>query len=323
MIMLNEARIIQQLKTAFPENIGDDAAVIHTTPNELTLISKDLLIENVHFNRRYMSPQDIAHKALQVNLSDIAAMGGAPNQALLGIAVPLNYSADVDIFLSGFIGACQQAGVLLVGGDTTCSQNDFCISLTILGTVHPTHITYRHTAKPSNYFCVIGNIGFAHLGLQALESHKPCDERYTKALCRPQALVAEAQWLAQQFGVIAMMDISDGLVIDLSRLCEASQVSAHLDIQNLPQDRHFQQTCEDLQQDPIITQLCGGEDYGLLCTIDAEQFTQIHAKFCEKFTTPFHCLGQLQANQPNPIYYFQNGTPIHITTKPFSHFGEL
>lgn len=321
--MLDEARIIQQLKSAFPEAIGDDAAVIHSTSTELTLISKDLLIEHIHFNRRYISPQDLAYKCLQVNLSDIAAMGGTPTKVLLGIAIPPNYASELPTFITRFTESCQQAGITLIGGDTTRSTQDLCISITILGTVDPTQITYRHTAQPSNYFCVIGNLGYAHVGLQALESNTHCDERYTKALCRPQALITEAAWLAQQPGITAMMDISDGLTIDLSRLCEASKVSAHLNIEHLPQDLHFEQACQSLQLDPVMTQLCGGEDYGLLCTLDASQYPQISAEFRKKFTTPLLCLGQLQTKHPSCIQYFQHGTPISLTPKPFSHFGEL
>ena len=319
--MLTEAGIITHLKSVFPEQIGDDAAVIPLTQNKSYVVTKDLLIEDIHFRRNYCPAKSLAYKALQVNLSDIAAMGATPKFVLLGIAIPTSYENQLQEFLDAFTTCCKDASVILIGGDTTKSSDKLIISITLIGTANNAHIKYRQHAAVNDQVCVIGNLGYAHLGLITLESEKERFEDFKQCFLEPQAKVNEGVWLGQQDGVNAMMDISDGLFIDLQRLCEASRVGAQIKLENLPVSNAFKQACEQLKLDPISTQLTGGEDYGLLVTIKAEDYLKIADEFKLRFGYSLQAIGII--NKGNGVSFSQNNKPISLTLTPFSHFGEL
>ena len=168
--MLAEASIIHQLYTAFPEQIGDDAAVFAFTENQSYVITKDLLIEDIHFNINYCDPMSLAQKALHVNLSDIAAMGAVPQLVLLGIAIPPTYETQLPNFLEAFTTACKDTSVILIGGDTTRSTDKLCISITVIGTAKNSHLKYRKNAQVNDLICLVGPVGYAHVGFVALEA---------------------------------------------------------------------------------------------------------------------------------------------------------
>ena len=319
--MLTEAGIITYLKSVFPEQIGDDAAVIPLTQNESYLITKDLLVEDVHFRLNYCLAKSLAYKALQVNLSDIAAMGATPKFVLLGMAIPTAYENQLQEFLDAFTTCCKNASIILIGGDTTKSSDKLMVSITLIGTANNAHIKYRQHATINDQVCVIGNLGHAHLGLIALESKKERFDDFKQCFLEPQAKVNEGVWLGLQDGVNAMMDISDGLFIDLQRLCEASAVGAEVKLENLPMSNAFKQASEQLNLDPITTQLTGGEDYGLLITIKAEDYLRISDEFKLRFGYTLQAVGIIKKG--NGVSFSQDEEPISLALTPFSHFGEL
>jgi len=319
--MLNEANIIDQLKANFPQQIGDDAAIIPYSDQQSYVISKDLLIENVHFNLAYCDPTNLAYKSLHVNLSDLAAMGARPQFVLLGIAIPATYEPELPNFLQAFSMACKEANVILIGGDTTKSPHQLVISVTAIGIVENSHIKYRSHAMKDDLICVIGQLGYAHVGLQAYEQNKTELELFKQHFQKPTALVEMGGWLAQQAGVTAMMDLSDGLWIDLSRLCEASQVSAILHCDQFSTDEKFTTACKVVDLDPLITQLTGGEDYSLLITVKDEHFATIASQFEARFKIPITSCGVIGAG--TGITLKKQNKPIHLELTPFSHFGEL
>lgn len=318
--MLNESNIINQLKNSFPEYIGDDAAVLSVHFNENYVITKDLLIEDVHFRSNYFDAASLAHKALQVNLSDLAAMGARPKFVLCGIAIPLSHEKYAQEFLEQFAISCKKSEIIIIGGDTTRSPDKLFVSITAIGVGSHGHLKYRHTAKSEDLICIAGKLGEAHLGLVACERGLSDFEHYKNSLLRPQAKIAEGLWLAAQSSVHSMMDISDGLVVDLKRLCEASSLQANIRLEKIKLSETFIEHCQIVGLEAIEISLIGAEDYSLLFTVAPEAFSNVTASFKKQFGYDIQCIGHLSRGVG--IQFTENGLSKNLKLQPFSHFGE-
>ncbi len=319
--MLNEADIVNKLKSSFPDFIGDDAAVISQNEQSSFVLTKDLLVEDVHFRTSYYRPEDLAHKALHVNLSDVAAMGATPLFIMLGISIPENLEKYAQDFLEFFTQACLKASVILIGGDTTKSPDKLLISVTAIGTVNNTCIKYRTTAQSGDLICMIGHLGYAHLGLMSLEKKLTGFEKYQNTFLKPTAKNKQGQWLGQQTRVTSMMDISDGLYIDLKRLCQASNVQGNIELSNLKPNETFIAACHQLEILPQNVMLTGGEDYGLLFTVSADHFQKLSHDFKEKFNDEIRQIGKI--SNGTGVSLLAEDKVIDLELKPFSHFGEF
>lgn len=310
---MNEDKIINSLKEYFPfqNGIGDDAAIFDNY-----VISKDLLIEDIHFCRKYTTLSNLAYKVVQVNLSDIAAMGACPLYIMLGIAIPKHYKEqDFQEFLDYFAQVCLNEKIILIGGDTVASTDKLAISITIIGKADKP--IYRSGAQVGDIVCVAGDIGYAHLGLIALENNLKIPDQFINALLRPKARLEEGKWLAKQ-GVTSMMDISDGLLLDFRKLCKASNLGGIINVKDLTSDKNLTTTCDLLNLDTRSVQLTGGEDYGLLFTIKVEHYDQLSEKFLEYFSYKIKKIGVI--TNGDEVSFDQ---AIQIKQKVFSHFGEL
>jgi thiamine-monophosphate kinase len=257
--------------------IGDDTAVLALTPGALLLATTDLLIEDVHFRRRWASPYDIGWKAMAVNLSDIAAMGGIPRWALVAVALPETAAvAEVDAFYSGLRDAAAPAGVVIVGGDTSASPDGWMINVTLLGE-HGLGPKLRSAARIGDAVVVTGTLGHSAAGLALLEAGAPATpdvsartrDELTRAHLRPVARLVEGQRLAGEPGVHAMMDVSDGLATDLGHICRESRVGARIRLDALPIAPATLAAARALGRDPLEWATGGGEDYELLFTCEA------------------------------------------------------
>ena len=312
--MIQEDKIIKALQATSADGfIGDDAAVLpNVDGSNRYVISKDLLIEDVHFRTKYFTPEDLAHKSLHVNLSDIAAMGAEPLYILCGISIPSHLQDYAHRFLNSLTTMCQYVGVTLIGGDTTASKDRLFISITAIGKAPESNIKYRNGAKASELICIIGNLGFAHLGFLGLEQSIPTDTKYINSFLRPEAKIKEGIWLGKQFAVTSMMDISDGLYIDLKRLTSSSKKHAVLDIDLLQ---------SHLNPDVSVqVALEGGEDYGLLVTVHKDSFEELSHRFVENFSYNLKVVGHI--TDGDGLSLKQNGKPVEITINHFAHFGE-
>jgi thiamine-monophosphate kinase len=317
--MLSESHIIQLLQTEFPEHIGDDAACLPLNHEQSYVIAKDLLVENRHFRLSYQDAQSLAHKALHVNLSDIAAMGATPQFVLLGLAIPEHFEPNLDAFLHAFSKACKAASVLLIGGDTTGSSHDLLISITAIGMAATTHIKRRSTVKPGDLLYITGNLGYAHLGLTALEEKNSTMSEFKRAFLKPNARMQEGIWFGQQSAVTGMMDISDGLWVDVNRMCSASQCGMRLNLDACKPSTAFNKTAKNLNLDPITVQLIGGEDYGLMLAVTPKAHLELAADFKQKFGYELSCIGKFTAG--NNITLLEHDKPSLRKVVPFSHFS--
>lgn len=270
--------------------IGDDAAVLDYGENNL-LVSTDLLVEGIHFDLSYSPLKHLGYKSVIVNLSDIYAMNGIPQQITVSIAVSSRFPVEaLEEFYAGIQLACHLYNVDLIGGDTTTSRSGFMISVTAIGTAKKDRISYRSGAKVDDYICVSGDLGGAYLGLQVLEREKkvwqadenmqPQLEEYSYLVERQ--LKPEAQkWVIELFEKAnilpsAMIDISDGLSSDLLHICKQSEVGATLFEENIPiHQQAFDLAFKEFNISPTTCALSGGEDYELLFTTTSEELKKI------------------------------------------------
>ncbi|MCS6822973.1 MAG: thiamine-phosphate kinase [Cytophagaceae bacterium] len=270
--------------------IGDDAAVLYKNENEYTLLSTDLLIEGIHFDLTYCPLVHLGYKAVIVNLSDIAAMNGIPQQITVSLAISNRFSVEaIDELYKGIEAACKKYSVDLVGGDTTSSKTGLLISVTAVGTVSKQKLTLRKGAAENNIICVTGDLGAAYMGLQVLEREKQVflanpdmqPELFGKEYIIQRQLKPEArtdiihEFLSLSLQPTSMMDISDGLASEILHLCHASDTGAIIYEEKLPIDPMTYETAREFQLDATTCVMNGGEDYELVFTLPLSDYDKI------------------------------------------------
>ena len=278
--------------------IGDDAAAYWSDSQKLTLVTTDLLIERVHFLRQASSGFQLGHKALAVNMSDIAAMGGTAREAFVSIAIPRDCSLDfLDELFAGMKHLAREYAVNILGGDTTASRQDLVINIALTGEVDPGEILCRKGARPGDVLCCTGNLGDSRAGLSLIIDDLPVDTEAMHTLftthTRPRPHLAEGRFLAESLVVTAAMDISDGLSSDLGHLAAASGVGARIRADCLPLSSELQTFCDRYGHDAVQWALAGGEDYTLLFTVDQGWVQDLQKKFSRTFGTRFSMIGQI------------------------------
>ncbi len=282
---MKERELIKQLQllvggdcSDLLQGIGDDCAVISKTRDKAWLVTMDTLLEGVHFKLDLHPPEQLAEKSVAVNVSDIAAMGGAPLFILLSIGLPRGFDkAWFDRFASGLAHALADYGCILIGGDTVASPGPVALTLTVIGEAPKDRILYRSRACIGDTVWVSGPLGLSAAGLALLQSDRstPDLQILLDAHLRPRARVALGLRLAESGLVHAMMDVSDGLATDLAHLCQASGVGAEIVADQLVPDPALCRAAEILEKDPLHWMVQGGEDYELLLTAAPENSDQL------------------------------------------------
>ncbi len=271
------------------KGVGDDAAVLDFGDSEV-LISKDLLVEGIHFDLGYVPLKHLGYKAAVVNFSDIYAMNGTPSQLLVGMAVSSRFPVEaLEEVYAGLLLACSRYGVDLVGGDTTSSQSGLVLSVTAVGHVAKGKSVQRDGAQAGDLLVVTGDLGAAYMGLQVLEREKAAyqanpnlqpelqgHEYVLERQLKPEARKDISALLAE-LGVIptSMMDISDGLSSEILHLGTQSGVGCTIYEDKIPMDPQMMHLAEEFGINPITAVLNGGEDYELLFTIPIADFDKI------------------------------------------------
>lgn len=269
--------------------IGDDAAVLKPTAGTNSVISADLLLENIDFRLDNTRPDLLGHKALAVSLSDLAAMGARPRWALLSLAVTnvVWHSEFLDQFYSGFFQLADRLGVKLIGGDLSRTETGLAIDSVVLGECQTGKQVVRSGANPGDHIYVSGFLGDAAAGLRLLERgarvHRntaglheinSVDHLLLRQL-KPEPRVGWGILLGEQQLATSMIDISDGLSSDLHHLCEESAVGAVVEASSLPIDSVVRDICGRRALDPLMLALHGGEDYELLFTVAPENISRL------------------------------------------------
>ncbi len=275
------------------KGVGDDAAVL-SYPDKKIVVTTDLLTEGIHFNLMYTPLKHLGYKAVVVNLSDVFAMNAIPRQITVSMALSSKFSVEaLDELYAGINSACEKYGVDLVGGDTTPSLTGLTLSITAIGEATEEDITYRSGANVHDLVCVSGDLGGAYMGLQLLErenevfkvnpNEQPQLEGYEYILQRqlkPEAR-GDVVELLKKLGIKpnAMIDISDGLSSDLMHICKNSKVGCNIYEDKIPLDMQTKQFAQELNINPLVAALNGGEDYELLFTVPLKHYDTIKKEF--------------------------------------------
>ena len=278
---LGEHALIERLSLAAPPvprsvvvRIGDDAAVVEPERGTLTVVTTDTLVEGIHFDRTYTPSADVGHKALAINLSDLAAMGATPRHALLSLALPETLPvADFDALLQDLLALAERHRTTLIGGNITRSGGPLLVDVTAFGSVKRRRVLTRGGARAGDEIYVSGQLGGAAAGLgwlqhataeqRASDDHATCRRRHL----RPDPRVRLGMLLSRNRVARACVDLSDGLADGIRQLATASDAGAVVEGETLPIQPDARTWFEGQGIDPVTAAVAAGEDYELLFTV--------------------------------------------------------
>jgi thiamine-monophosphate kinase len=325
---LGEFQLIERIRQQVPVGegvqlgIGDDAAAVTLPEGHHLLTSTDMLIEGVHFRHDWIAPEDLGHKAVAVNLSDIAAMGGTPRYLYLGFACPGTTALDdLNAFLQGALDEAGRYGVTLVGGDTCRSPGPWIIAVTVEGSTQAGHAIGRDGAQPGDLIMVSGTVGDSAMALHLLQNGNQPDARLLKRHHRPTPRIELGRLLAKNRTARAMIDISDGLAADLEHILQASRVGALIEDKNLPVSAAFKHQA-DKQPSLRDLALFGGEDYELLFTLAPENEAEALA-LGAGLNLPVTRIGVIQDGPATVSLDDGKGAVRPILVRGYDHFCRL
>jgi len=273
------------------KGVGDDAAVLNYG-NKKQVVTTDLLVEGIHFNLMYAPLKHLGYKAVAVNLSDVYAMNATPKQITVSIAVSNRFPLEaIEELYSGIQVACEKYNVDLIGGDTSSSMSGLIISITAMGEADEEKITYRNTAKPDDLLCVSGDLGAAYAGLQLLEREKELykanpklqpeltgNDYILQRQLKPEPRREIIEILAKEnIQPSSMIDISDGLSSEIFHLCTQSKVGCSIYQDKVPLAEETKNFAKEINMEPLVFALNGGEDYELLFTVPQSDFQKVKA----------------------------------------------
>lgn len=316
---LSENELIRKLRRfgrksgTIIRGIGDDGAVVDLQRGRYVFV-QDALVEHIHFEFAFTSPYDVGKKAIYVNVSDILSMGAEPLYFLVTIGVPERFSyRDVQILYKGLDRAAREFHVLLLGGDTVATKRDFFIDVSMVGKVIVKRYFGRNKAKRGDLIGVTGYLGESAYGLHLLQkgsAAKPVN-RYIKRYQSPRPPYDVWKELVKNGITDAMMDISDGLIIDLERMMVESKAGARLYLEDIPIPPVLKK--QRLQ----ALALSGGEDYQFLFTFPRNK-TSVVEKIRKKGFV-ISVIGEVV--QRRGVKLFDGGREIKLITKGYEHFG--
>jgi thiamine-monophosphate kinase len=292
--------------------VGDDAALLQPPPGQVLVAAVDTLVEGRHFLPGAPA-ESVGHQALAVNLSDLAAMGATPAWALLSLSLPDADEAWLGGFAAGLYALAERCGVALVGGDTV--RGPRVATVTALGFVEPGRALLRSGARPGDFLYVSGWPGEAAAGLDALRRgvttgpDDPLVRRYRFAEPRL-ALGRDLHGRAS-----SAMDVSDGLLGDLGKLCAASGVGARLDLECLPVSQELRRRCAVEECEQFV--LGGGDDYELLFTVPGHEARALEQALADRH--PLTLIGQVEA-APG-VRCMRGGRPVEVRGAGYDHFA--
>ncbi|MEP6916581.1 MAG: thiamine-phosphate kinase [Acidobacteriota bacterium] len=311
--------------------IGDDAAVAAPDRGAFQVLTTDALVEGVHFDRRYSSAFDIGYKALAVNVSDVASMGGTPRFALLSLMLPPELAvADVDALLDGLLELAALTGVALAGGNITRSPGPLVVDVTVTGMVKPRKILTRAGARAGDSVYVTGRLGAAAAGLGWLRANvadgatelvaRPDDPDLAECVarhCRPEPRARMGSLLGRNRAASACMDLSDGLADALTQLSCASGTGAAIDAALLPLHPGARAWFSAAGEDPVQACMAGGDDYELLFTVPRRARGRLRAVIREGRGVPVTRIGEVTPDRA--VALLRDGI-VQALPSGFTHF---
>lgn len=291
--------------------VGDDCAVLEGGDHWL-LLTVDTLVEEVHFSWRYFTPYELGRKLAAANLSDIAAMGGRPTFALLSLSAPGVEEEGIKALFEGLVSKLALHGAELIGGDVTRSPKDWVLSLTLLGRTAKGAAIFRNGANPGDLVFVSRPLGASAAALALWQQRIEPPEAFKKAHLDPEPEVELGLLLAENGLASAMIDVSDGFLLDLKRLSQASGVGAEIELARIP----LAEGLKDLPlDDPYALALSGGEDFALLFTVPEDR-ARVLKKLSPK---PLYQVGRIVPQKG--LFLLEKGRKREVSPQGFDHFA--
>jgi len=311
------------------KGIGDDAAVVNYG-NKNQVITTDLLVEGIHFNLSYTPLKHLGYKAVAVNLSDVYAMNAIPLHITVSIAVSSRFTVEaLDELYDGIKAACKKYKVDLIGGDTTSSIKGLVISITAIGIVPESGYVLRSGAKENNLICLSGNVGAAYMGLQLLEREKAIFEQNPEAQpqlhgydyilqrqLKPEPRADLIEFLySNNIVPTAMIDVSDGLSSEILHICQNSNTGCEIYEDRIPIAEETASMAYELNMEPLLAALNGGEDYELLFTINIADYEKI------KDSKLFSIIGNITSAEKGTYIVDKNDNVIPLNSTGYQAFN--
>lgn len=306
--------------------IGDDAAVIDIATDQFLLITTDALVEKIHFKLDYFTFHQIGWRSMAANLSDIAAMAGIARHAVVSIAargvLPVR---AVEELYRGMDEVAGRFGVTIVGGDTTGSERDLFLSITVIGVVEKELLTTRAGARVGDSIYVTGRLGGAHAGMKILTGGGKTGEGVSDDLIdkhlRPLPRLSEARYLRTHFFISSMIDVSDGLASEVNHICKNSSVGAEIFEKDIPLAYGIEEFAVQHGEKPIPYALNGGEDFELLFTARAEEVDNAKGDFENRFGIALTRVGDVVRRSKGIQLIQSGGARSALTPQGWDHFS--
>jgi thiamine-monophosphate kinase len=307
------------------KGIGDDCAVFHSSSGRVLLLTTDMLVEDIHFLRNTITPYQLGRKAIAVNLSDIAAMGGRPLVALISLAIPAKTEVEeIQEIYRGMREICGRYSVNIVGGDTVASPDNLIINVSLIGDANEQEVLYRSGARPGDKIYLTGTVGDSPAGLSILKheisSPESLRRHFIKVHNEPEPLIKTGKVIAGSRLATAMIDLSDGLLSDLGHICEESSVGALLFRDGIPHSEELKSLAAHAGFDPLDFALSGGEDYVLLVTVPAAKTRDFELAYKDGTSSPLFLIGDIREQKGVRIMN-ENGSAQDLVPKGFDHFS--
>lgn len=307
--------------------IGDDVAVLRTGGGDKYLLATcDIQVEGIHFIKDKISPYQLGRKAVAINLSDIASMGGVPKQLLISLVLPEDTSVSyVDAMYEGIREETGRCGVNIVGGNIARSPAGLIVDIFLLGEVEPEHLLLRSGAKVGDRVLVTGYVGDSAAGLAYLlapdtRCEKAHAQKVLEAHLTPTPRLKEGRTIAKSGMATAMIDISDGTLGDLGHICERSGVGAKVWVERLPISEAARAIARAVEKDPLKWALGGGEDYELLFTAPPEKAEKLAALVYEETGTLVSVIGEIAPAKEGIQVIRESGESFPLEHEGWDHF---
>jgi len=304
--------------------IGDDCAVLRPAAGMDLLLTTDTQEDGVHFRRDWSTPQDIGWRCLAVNVSDIAAMGGAPLGAVIALSIPATlHVAFIEALYDGIQELATAYDCPVIGGNVSKASGHVSVTITVLGEVPAGHGVYRSGAQVGDEIWVTGDLGGAKAGLEVLLHPDRVTSLSTAAVLqryrRPRPRLREAQYLRQHGVLHSLIDLSDGLSSDLAHICTESGVGAELEAAHIPMSEEVRHVAHALQMAPLTLALHGGEDFELCLTAPAGALASLQNVFVAQFQCPLVRVGIIQPGS-GVTQRLPDGTQQPLSARGYDHF---
>jgi len=293
--------------------IGDDGAVVEMPHGQYVFV-QDTVVEHVHFEFAFMDARAVGKKALYVNVSDIFSMGALPLYFMVTIGIPAGMSyGDIKKLYSGMMQVANEFNVSMLGGDTSATKSDFFIDVSVVGRVVTDHYLGRDGASVGDLIGVTGYLGESAYGLHLLKNGLTRKKsRFIERYVNPKPPYPVWKELIDHEIPSGMMDVSDGLIIDLERMMKESRAAAHLYFERIPIPREL------VREKKESLALAGGEDYQFLFSFPEAKLAEVEE--LRQKGLPLSVIGRVVKGRG--VKLFRNGNPIPVKSKGYEHFGD-